>query len=93
MYQVCQHLALHAYFRQSSSIRVHQRRPSGNLALYLSRPNNADSFEGAIYTWIAGWICEGLVVASLAEMASMAPTSAGQYHWCVNDPIAAAEKC
>lgn len=31
------------------------------------------------YIWVS--IGYGLVIASLAEMASMAPTAAGQYHW------------
>ncbi|WPH04602.1 GABA-specific permease [Acrodontium crateriforme] len=36
---------------------------------------------GTIWTFLATWICTIPVVASLAEMASMAPTAGGQYHW------------
>ncbi len=36
---------------------------------------------GLIYTYIAVFIGFILVVLSMAEMASMAPTSGGQYHW------------
>lgn len=34
-----------------------------------------------IYTYIGGLVGTGAVVFSMAEMASMAPTSGGQYHW------------
>ncbi|WPG98851.1 GABA-specific permease [Acrodontium crateriforme] len=36
---------------------------------------------GSIYVYIGTWICTLPVTASLAEMASMAPTAGGQYHW------------
>ncbi|KAI5255770.1 amino acid permease [Aureobasidium subglaciale] len=36
---------------------------------------------GTIWSYIATWICTITVTLSLAEMASMAPTSGGQYHW------------
>ncbi|KAK5118990.1 hypothetical protein LTR62_000201 [Meristemomyces frigidus] len=36
---------------------------------------------GAVWTYLASWICTFALAASLAEMASMAPTSGGQYHW------------
>jgi amino acid transporter len=39
----------------------------------------AGLFWGYIWTFI-GFV---FIVMSLAEMASMAPTSGGQYHWCV----------
>ena len=35
---------------------------------------------GSIWSYIATWICTISVTLSLAEMASMAPTSGGQYH-------------
>ncbi|CAD0013385.1 unnamed protein product [Aureobasidium pullulans] len=35
---------------------------------------------GSIWSYIATWICTITVTLSLAEMASMAPTSGGQYH-------------
>ena len=42
-------------------------------------------YNGGPATWIYGfifcWIGALLTAASLAEMASMAPTSGGQYHW------------
>lgn len=31
--------------------------------------------------YIISWIFQIPVIASIAEMSSMAPTSAGQYHW------------
>ncbi|KAF2719257.1 amino acid transporter [Polychaeton citri CBS 116435] len=37
--------------------------------------------SGAIYMYIICWIGFLAVYASMAEMASMAPTSGGQYHW------------
>ncbi|KAF2464360.1 amino acid transporter [Lindgomyces ingoldianus] len=37
--------------------------------------------SGLIYTYIGVYIGFILVVASMAEMSSMAPTSGGQYHW------------
>lgn len=36
---------------------------------------------GSVYLFIATWAFTVPVVVSLAEMASMAPTSGGQYHW------------
>ncbi|KAF2790260.1 amino acid transporter-like protein [Melanomma pulvis-pyrius CBS 109.77] len=36
---------------------------------------------GLFWMFIATVICYSTIVASLAEMASMAPTSGGQYHW------------
>ncbi|KAI9699939.1 MAG: hypothetical protein M1820_007001 [Bogoriella megaspora] len=38
-------------------------------------------FAGLFWTFIGTVICYSTIVASLAEMASMAPTSGGQYHW------------
>ena len=38
-------------------------------------------FAGLVYEYIGTTICYFSVVLSLAEMASMAPTSGGQYHW------------
>jgi choline transport protein len=38
-------------------------------------------FAGLFYEYIGTTICYFSVVLSLAEMASMAPTSGGQYHW------------
>ena len=37
--------------------------------------------SGLIYTYIVIFIGFSLVYTSMAEMASMAPTSGGQYHW------------
>ncbi|KAI7662744.1 amino acid permease [Hortaea werneckii] len=36
---------------------------------------------GSVWVFFATWVCTGTLVGSLAEMASMAPTSGGQYHW------------
>lgn len=49
----------------------------GIIALGLS--NGGPS--GLLYSYLASFICFTAVVASMAEMASMAPTSGGQYHW------------
>jgi choline transport protein len=38
-------------------------------------------YAGTVWTYIAVWILTIPVTLSLAEMASMAPTSGGQYHW------------
>ncbi|KAL8849400.1 MAG: hypothetical protein Q9221_005638 [Calogaya cf. arnoldii] len=36
---------------------------------------------GAIYVYIATFFGFGMAIVSMAEMASMAPTAGGQYHW------------
>ena len=36
---------------------------------------------GTIWMFIITWVFQIPVIASMAEMSSMAPTSAGQYHW------------
>ncbi|KAL8978516.1 MAG: hypothetical protein Q9205_005912 [Flavoplaca limonia] len=36
---------------------------------------------GAIYIYIATFFGFGMAIVSMAEMASMAPTAGGQYHW------------
>ena len=36
---------------------------------------------GSVYSFLVTWLLTIPVVASMAEMASMAPTSGGQYHW------------
>jgi choline transport protein len=36
---------------------------------------------GLIWTYVGTFIGFLAVIASMAEMASMAPTSGGQYHW------------
>ncbi|KAH3994513.1 hypothetical protein HBI56_160530 [Parastagonospora nodorum] len=36
---------------------------------------------GAIFTFLGTAVGMGFVITSMAEMASMAPTSGGQYHW------------
>lgn len=38
-------------------------------------------FAGLFWTFIGTVLCYATIVASLAEMESMAPTSGGQYHW------------
>ena len=38
-------------------------------------------FGGLFWTFIGTVLCCSTIVASLAEMESMAPTSGGQYHW------------
>lgn len=38
-------------------------------------------FAGLFWCFITTVICYATIVASLAEMESMAPTSGGQYHW------------
>jgi choline transport protein len=36
---------------------------------------------GLLWTLVWSMVGMGLIIASLAEMSSMAPTSGGQYHW------------
>ncbi|KAF1353870.1 amino acid permease-like protein [Delphinella strobiligena] len=36
---------------------------------------------GAVWTFIITWLFILCIIASMAEMASMAPTAGGQYHW------------
>ncbi|KAK3213494.1 hypothetical protein GRF29_28g62596, partial [Pseudopithomyces chartarum] len=50
----------------------------GTVAFGLS--NGGPS--GLLYTYIAVWLGYILIAFSMAEMASMAPTAGGQYHWC-----------
>lgn len=38
-------------------------------------------FGGLFWTFIGTVLCYSTIVASLAEMSSMSPTSGGQYHW------------
>ncbi|OAQ98391.1 hypothetical protein LLEC1_05271 [Akanthomyces lecanii] len=38
---------------------------------------------GLIYTWLIAWAGFNAVYASMAEMASVAPTTGGQYHWAI----------
>ncbi|KAF1981787.1 amino acid transporter [Aulographum hederae CBS 113979] len=38
-------------------------------------------FAGLFWTFIGTVLCYSTIVASLAELESMAPTSGGQYHW------------
>ncbi|KAI6812114.1 GABA permease-like protein [Hortaea werneckii] len=38
-------------------------------------------FAGLFWCFLTTVVCYSTIVASLAEMASMAPTSGGQYHW------------
>ncbi|TKA47165.1 hypothetical protein B0A54_02643 [Friedmanniomyces endolithicus] len=49
------------------------------VSLSVGLPNGG--FAGLFWCFITTVLCYGTVVASLAEMASMAPTSGGQYHW------------
>ncbi|KAL4794299.1 amino acid/polyamine transporter I [Aspergillus venezuelensis] len=37
---------------------------------------------GAVYAFIFAWTGTACCFAALSELASMAPTSGGQYHWC-----------
>lgn len=48
---------------------------ANNMAMYNGGPVTL------IYGFIFYWIGALTTAASLAEMASMAPTSGGQYHW------------
>ena len=48
-----------------------------NISLILINGGTAGMFWGFLFA-LTGWI---LVYLSLSEMASMAPTSSGQYHW------------
>lgn len=41
----------------------------------------AGGAAGMIWLFIASFLCILCVVASISEMASMAPTAGGQYHW------------
>ncbi|PTU23253.1 hypothetical protein P175DRAFT_0433350 [Aspergillus ochraceoroseus IBT 24754] len=42
----------------------------------------AGGSAGAIYSYILAWIGTFCTFVVIAELASMAPTSGGQYHWC-----------
>lgn len=54
----------------------------------LTTKNRVSSFglvnggtAGLIYMYITTWFGFSCLIASMAEMASMAPTTGGQYHW------------
>ncbi|KAH8811165.1 amino acid/polyamine transporter I [Xylogone sp. PMI_703] len=47
---------------------------------------------GLIWTYLGTFVCFLAVIASMAEMASMAPTSGGQYHWVSEFAPASAQK-
>ncbi|GAW20532.1 hypothetical protein ANO14919_100400 [Xylariales sp. No.14919] len=52
----------------------------GELQLFLQSFQNGGS-AGSIYGYIIVWIGTLCVFATMGELASMAPTSGGQYHW------------
>ncbi|KAI8962018.1 amino acid transporter [Daldinia sp. FL1419] len=52
----------------------------GELVLFLQAYENGGS-AGSIYGFIIVWIGTLCVFATMGELASMAPTSGGQYHW------------
>ncbi|KAI1313257.1 amino acid transporter [Xylaria venustula] len=52
----------------------------GELQLFLQSFENGGS-AGSIYGYIVVWIGTLCVFATMGELASMAPTSGGQYHW------------
>ncbi|KAL3431346.1 amino acid/polyamine transporter I [Aspergillus tetrazonus] len=45
-------------------------------------PPRAGGPGGAVYAFIFAWTGTACCFAVLSELASMAPTSGGQYHWC-----------
>ncbi|KAL1644654.1 hypothetical protein SLS61_008706 [Didymella pomorum] len=47
----------------------------------LTIPLTNGGTGGAIVMFLVTAVCMGFVIVSMAEMASMAPTSGGQYHW------------
>jgi choline transport protein len=47
----------------------------------LTIPLTNGGTGGAIFVFLGTAVGMGFVIASMAEMASMAPTSGGQYHW------------
>ncbi|PYH95514.1 amino acid transporter [Aspergillus ellipticus CBS 707.79] len=53
----------------------------GILSTFITPLENGGS-AGAVYSFIYAWTGTGCCFVLLAEMASMAPTSGGQYHWC-----------
>lgn len=50
-------------------------RSSNDYSLYNG------GLGGAVWTFIITWFFTLCMIASMAEMASMAPTAGGQYHW------------
>ncbi|KAI9732958.1 MAG: hypothetical protein M1818_007391 [Claussenomyces sp. TS43310] len=53
----------------------------GVLALFAQGFTNGGP-AGLVYGFILTWIGTMSIFLTLSELASMAPTSAGQYHWC-----------
>lgn len=51
--------------------------PCSTASIALTNGGSA----GLIYTWLIAWAGFNAVYASMAEMASVAPTTGGQYHW------------
>ncbi|KAL8650363.1 MAG: hypothetical protein Q9210_003868, partial [Variospora velana] len=58
-------------------LRVRRQTPMSNILFISINGGTADLFWGYIVVLTGA----GLTYASLAEMASMAPTAGGQYHW------------
>ncbi|KAJ5158885.1 uncharacterized protein N7500_008536 [Penicillium coprophilum] len=53
----------------------------GLLGTFITPLNNGGS-AGAVYAYIFAWTGTACCFVALSELASMAPTSGGQYHWC-----------
>ncbi|KAL8831383.1 MAG: hypothetical protein Q9170_005318 [Blastenia crenularia] len=52
----------------------------GSLILFINGLNNGGS-AGLIYGYLFVWLGTIAVFTTMAELASMAPTTGGQYHW------------
>ncbi|PWY83381.1 amino acid permease [Aspergillus heteromorphus CBS 117.55] len=53
----------------------------GILSTFTIPLENGGS-AGAVYSFLFAWTGTGCTFVLLSELASMAPTSGGQYHWC-----------
>ncbi|KAJ5729708.1 uncharacterized protein N7483_004216 [Penicillium malachiteum] len=53
---------------------------AGHVGVYFNGLQNG-GFAGLFWSFVWTFFGFGFIIVSLAEMASMAPTSGGQYHW------------
>lgn len=68
-------------FIKRSPFKKNRRRLSNNDTSTASLALTNGGSAGLIYTWLVAWAGFNAVYASMAEMASLAPTTGGQYHW------------
>lgn len=82
------YLCIDEYLGNSIDVSVQNYGLNCREGVTNKDPKSASTFglingglAGLIWTYLVTFACFSTVIASMAEMASMAPTSGGQYHW------------